>query len=125
MLNDNEKSVLNFINLNCKNESYAVFTCEDILTSFPAFLSADSNSVKNAINNLFLKGYIRLKYNDGTTFCVSTTEQGLNYKEENAVDKQPSLLSLKAIVGWCVFSSFLGGFVGAITALFISRILGG
>ncbi|MBO5851662.1 MAG: hypothetical protein J6R29_04975 [Clostridia bacterium] len=125
MLDNKEKIVLNYINSNSNSGKYVVLTSEEILRVFPHFLNASEAMVKTVINNLFLKGFIRLKYDDGSTFCVSSTEQGLNYKEENTFENSPIIFSVKAIVGWCVFSSFIGAFVGVVIALFLSKILGG
>ena len=124
MLENKEKTVLNYINSNCQNGKFIVLTCEEILTVFPASLTVDCTAIKTVINNLFKKGFIRLKYDDGSTFCVSSTEQGLNYKEEKVSQNNTAVIKNNAVVGWCVFASFIGGFVGAVVSIFLSVLFG-
>lgn len=121
MLENNAKIILNYINSNCLNGKFVVLTIEEILSAFPMHLNVQKETVKNAIASLFQSGFIRLKYDDGFSFCVSSTEKGLNYKDEFIKESTPTFNKLE-LLGWCVFCSFLGAFLGAVIAVFLSAI---
>lgn len=122
MLEKYEKIVLNYINSNCKSGNFIVVTIDEIFSFLGVQSTVDKVQIKTAVANLFSSGFIRLKYDDGETFCVSTTEKGLNYKEQTFANDVQVVVKRNSLVGWCVFASFVGGFVGAAIAIFLSII---
>lgn len=118
MLDNVSKIVLNYIKSNAQNGKYLVVTLEDILSCFSPNLTIQKQDIKSAINTLFFYDFIKVKYDDGSTFCVLPTERGLNYKSEILPKKFEQNFSIKSVVGWSILASFLGAIVGVIFALF-------
>ena len=124
MLDNNAIAILNYINSKCVNENFVVLTNSEIVLATSNASNINESEVKDVISSLFSKGYIRLKYDDGTTFCVSSTQKGLNYKAENENEKNVENFNYNALVGWCFFASFIGGFASVLIALILSKFLG-
>lgn len=124
MLDNNAVVILNYINSKCVNENFVVLTNSEIVLATSNASNVKENEVKDVISSLFSKGYIRLKYDDGTTFCVSSTQKGLNYKPENESEKIVETFNYYALIGWCFFASFIGSFSSVLIALILSKFLG-
>ena len=123
MLDENLKHLLSYVNKNVGN-NFAIITADEILPCFSSDKGVLKEDLFNMFNLLSTKGFIRLKYNDGNSFCCMISEKGADYLEEN---KNPIIIPIEkpnySIVGWCVFASFLGAFIGGGVSIVLSFLL--
>ena len=119
MLDENLKHLLSYVNKNA-GDRFAILTADEILPYFPQDKILLKEDLFNMFNLLSTKGFIRLKYNDGNSFCCVISEKGVDYLEEN---KNPIIVPIEkpnySIVGWCVFASFIGGGVSIVLSFLL------
>lgn len=77
MLNEKEKSVLNFVNANSDSGSYALIELDDVKNSMDG--NVKNADILKAFYALERLEYIKIKYDDGVRLCVISTARGRNY----------------------------------------------
>lgn len=77
MLDEKEKTVLNFVNANSVSGTYALFEVEAIKNSLDTPIEAVE--ILKAFYALERLEYIKIKYDDGARLCVMSTARGRNY----------------------------------------------
>lgn len=77
MLDEKEKSVLNYVNSNSVSGTYALFSVEDVKKSLD--FSIENAEVLKAFYALERLEYVKIKYDDGVRLCVMSTARGRNY----------------------------------------------
>lgn len=90
MLDEKEKSVLNYINSNSVSGTYALFNVEDVKNSLD--ISAVDAEILKAFYALERLEYVKIKYDDGARLCVMSTARGRNYV--SGVERAESALNL-------------------------------
>ncbi len=118
MLDKRSIKILNIINGECKERDYAVIEKDFIISALKNNLKTNKDALKEYINNLYLKGFINLKYEDDVEICVSLTIKGRALLE-NDFDK--SEFNKKTLNKVFVFS-FLGA-IFANTVFYLVLIL--
>lgn len=148
MLDEKEKTVLNFLNANSVSGTYALIEVEAIKNSLePPMEAAEILKAFYALERL---EYIKIKYDDGVRLCVMSTARGRNYL--SGVELAESALNLaksdfnsakenllktaekaeteirlndfaKKNFGFTVAFSFIGGFSGAVLAAAVIALL--
>ena len=77
MLDEKEKTVLNFLNANSVSGTYALIEVEAIKNSLETPMEAAE--ILKAFYALERLEYIKIKYDDGVRLCVMSTARGRNY----------------------------------------------
>ncbi len=90
MLDEKEKTVLNFLNANSVSGTYALIEVEAIKNSLETPMEAAE--ILKAFYALERLEYIKIKYDDGMRLCVMSTARGRNYL--SGVELAESALSL-------------------------------
>ena len=111
------KKLLEFI---CKNagEKFAILTAEDTLKETELNLSQEE--LFNDFNLLSSKGFIRLKYNDGKSFCCVITDRGKDLIEQLNLPVQEETKNQENTPYFLIFiSAFLGGVLGGLISVII------
>ncbi len=123
MLNENLKHLLSYVNKNA-GDKFAIVMAEDILLDFPKEFNVKKEDLFDMFRILNSKGLIRLKYNDGSSFCCLMSEKGIEYLEESKIPiPEPTQKPSFSILGWCVFASFIGGFIGGAVSIVLNFLL--
>ena len=113
--------VLEFI-LEKVGENYAILTAEEVLNS--TNLNLPSEELLNTFNALNFKGAIRLKYNDGKTFCCAITPRGKELVERFSLQATKDCKTSDKTPYFLIFiSAFLGGVLGGIITQIAGFIL--
>lgn len=123
MLDENLKHLLGYINKTA-SDRFAIITADEIIPTFPQEYSIKKEDLFDMFRTLNTKGLIRLKYNDGNSFCCLIADKGVEYLEEITT---PALNQTEkpnySVLGWCVFASFIGGFLGGAVSVVLSFLL--
>ena len=110
------KNLLEFV---CEKagEKFAILTAEDMINERGLNLSQEE--LFNSFNALNSKGFIRLKYNDGKSFCCAVTDRGKDLIEQLNLPLQEEVKKQETTPYFLIFlSAFLGGVFGGVILLF-------
>ena len=109
LLDERTLALLNFINQNCIDGGYKVFTILELIESFPAPFIVDEEGVNESLAILAKNDYISIKYQDGFEICVSALSKARR-EFENSLKQE---IENKNLQFRCFLFSFLGGLLGA------------
>ena len=124
MVDEKIENLLKFIKENAE-DSYAIFTADDILHHLASKVDIKKEELFNLFKCMQTKGFIRLKYNDGISFCCMLSDRGNDYIERVIDSKNQRVKECENVKPFLVFVySFLGGVVGCFLFLFLSKIWG-
>ena len=99
-------------------EKFAILTAEETLKETDLTLSQEE--LFNGFNTLNSKGFIRLKYNDGNSFCCVLTDRGKDVIERLELPVQEEFKNQESMPYFLIFiSAFLGGVLGGLIIVLI------
>ena len=108
MQNQKQKILLSFLKKECGLNKFSIVEKKDILSIFEKRYYIDETELENLIISLERQGYIKIKYDDDSVYCLSVLKEF--EIEEKKERKDFSYLSFLLIF----VSSFLGGLLGSI-----------
>ena len=111
MKNQQENILLSFIQKECDYSKFKLVEKDDLMALFGK-QKLDYESLDELVLSLEKKGYIKIKYEDDSFYCISLAKQ----KQEEKREKKHSLFLTYFLT---ILASFLGGFIGA----FLSKII--
>lgn len=124
MLDKRTEKMLSIINTQCEEGSYKILEIDELLSLLPSKYHLDREGLKDIINYLCEREYIKSKYFDEKVYCISPLPKGRLY-HENAVLEIKNKFSYKKLVFAAFLGSVFGGILGAAFYAVILKILGG
>lgn len=115
MLDKRCLALLNFINGECLNSGYKVFSVEELMSAMPESFGMDTDAISECICALAEREYISVKYHDDFEVCACPLTKG-RLVFENQIDEQ--LEKTRAEKRY-----FLVSFLGAIFGAFFSFLI--
>lgn len=115
LLDERTLALLDFINQNCIDGGYKVFTIQELMQSFPLPFIVDEEGVSESLAILSKNEYICIKYQDNIEVCLSSLSKARR-EFENRLKQE---IENKNLQFKCFLFSFLGGLAGAILGLII------
>ncbi len=112
MLDKRTGALMNALNALCENGAYKILSVEDILAKLPARLGAGERDVREGLEELRRREYIRVKYEDDAEFCLCTLPKGRLFYESREEERESSAKARRR----CFLSGFLGGAAGSLLA---------
>ena len=107
-------AMLLYLNDECKENGYEIFSDDDFLSLYPAALGVNKEEIARAVKTLDEEGYIDVRYAEGGNYCLSVLDKGRRYEAEeqplsvrrSAMQTQPpSRLARRALESRCRHSS--------------------
>ena len=127
MIDKRKQFIISYLNSFTDN-GYVVVSLSEICTEILKNTNENTDKIAEDLRELAHHGYIKLKYDDGENFCVTSTEKGRSFidvDEENEKTFIKLYSGYKSVVGWVIFSAFIGAFTGSVITTFILKIFGG
>jgi len=122
MLDKATANVLSIVNEQCKDNNYIVMKDADITPKLNKKVKLTSEGIKDAIQYLAEREYIKLKYAEEGTFCLSILPKGRlfeeNEKEERYHLSEEKIRNVKFLLR-VIFLSGLCAFVGAMAGVIV------
>ena len=114
-------AMLLYLNDECKENGYEIFSDDDFLSLYPAALGVNKEEIARAVKTLDEEGYIDVRYAEGGNYCLSVLDKGRRYEaEEQPLSVRRNLFrSLSPMFWW----SFAGGAAGGFLAAAIASLL--
>lgn len=112
-------AMLLYLNDECKDDGYEIFSDEDFLTLYPPALGVKKEEIERAVRALNEEGYIDVRYAEGGTYCVSVLEKGRNYESQALCVKFGALRRVSPAFRY----AFFGGACGALLASALAGIV--
>ena len=69
-------AMLLYLNDECKENGYEIFSDDDFLSLYPAALGVKKEEIARTVKQLSSEGYIDVRYAEGGTYCLSVLEKG-------------------------------------------------
>jgi hypothetical protein len=123
MLDKTTAIVLNTINDQCKDNSYIVLKNEDITPGIPRKKRLDDEGVKETIDYLAEREYIKLKYSDEATYCLTILPKGRLYNEDRKEQKFRLKQENKRNNGFLIKIAFISAVFAFLGAMFANYLL--
>lgn len=127
MIDKRSQYILLYVN-KIAEDRYVVLSLNEISAEIMKNTDYSTGDIHASVRELASLGYIRLKYDDGENFCLTSTEKGRSFvdvAEENQKTYVKLFGGYKSVVGWMMFSAFCGSFVGGVvTAVALKFIWG-
>ena len=123
MLDNRSLALLNYINGECVNSGYKIFSYSELVFALPKTLKSDKENVIESVNHLSSREYVTVKYQDGDEVCLCPTVKGRTVFEtrlQNVIDERRKE---KKYFLACLTGSFVGSLVGLIIYALIGALL--
>lgn len=88
MLDKRSEALLRLINESCKEGSYKVLECDDLVRDMPRKFKIDGEGIMQLMKFLASSEYVSLKYSDEEVFCVCPLPRGRRVFEVEQDDKK-------------------------------------
>ena len=127
MIDKRSQYLLTYIN-RVANDRYVVISLNEFCNDIMKNTNYSTDNLNDSIRELSSLGYIRLKYDDGENFCISSTEKGRSFidvDEENEKTYVKLFSRYKSVVGLVICSAFLGAFAGSVITSVVITLLRG
>lgn len=127
MIDKRSQYLLTYIN-RVANDRYVVISLNEFCNDIMKNTNYSTDNLNDSIRELSSLGYIRLKYDDGENFCVSSTEKGRSFidvDEENQKTYVKLFSRYKSVVGLVICSAFFGAFAGSVISSVVIALLRG
>lgn len=128
MLEKKVSSILSAVNEQVRDNEYVVIKNEDILPFVDKKLEFTGEEIKDAIDQLNEREFIKLKYSDETTYCLTVLPKGRTYKEENKEIEQLQIMQvqnnkklIRSVARASAFWAFVGAFLATLLFNFLTR----
>lgn len=114
-------AMLLYLNDECKDEGYEIFSDEDFLGLYPAALGVKKEEIARTVKQLSSEGYIDVRYAEGGTYCLSVLEKGRKYE----VEEKPLTVRFNPFraLSPVFLPAFLGGAFGGFSAALIVALV--
>lgn len=121
MLDERTVCLLKIINEKCKEGCFKVISVDELVLEFPKRFSADGDLIRQMITALNTSGYLTLRYDRDSEFCLAPTPKGREFYET----KQFEPIKTKRVNRfWNYFFNSLGVFFGVFFAVLLLWLLG-
>ncbi len=118
MLDNRTDVLLNFINNECSEGSFKIFSPSELMSAFPERFAIDFDGLLLILDYLGEREYIVVKYADENAVCLSPLPKGRIYHEEReAKDLQQQRYAR------LVYVAFFGALGGAACGSFFTALL--
>ncbi len=124
MLDKLTSATLDFLSKECEDGSYKILKTDYIISSLPSSIKASEEGVADCINHLEDREYLKLKYSEDNTFCLSVLPKGRKHTEV-AKEQKTILKKNNRYLKLTVIFAGIASFVGAMLAGVILRIIWG
>lgn len=115
MLDKRCLELLNIINQQCVDTGYKVLDFDLLVSSMPKSLGVDGITVRECLNQLSLKEYVSIKYQDEKEVCLSPLPKGrLVFEEKIDLEIEKNRAERKYFV-YAFLGALLGGVITVIT----------
>jgi hypothetical protein len=125
MLDKKTSNVLGAVNEQCKDNNYVVIKNEDITPHLTKKNKLSNDAIKETISYLAEREYIKLKYADEGTYCLTILPKGRLFdeeqKEKHYFAREEQIRNLKFLLKIMVVSavfSFIGAALGVIISTY-------
>lgn len=122
MLDRRSLSVLEYLDSECLNCGYKVFSFEEMLSVLPNEYGLDKESLSECILSLAEHGYINVKYIDEKEVCLSPLPKGRLIFENRLDGEIEKTAAERRYFGYSFFGAIIGGAVFAALAFAVMRI---
>ncbi len=123
MLDNRTDVLLNYINKQCSEGSYRIFSPSELISAFPEKFAVDFDGLLLILDYLKEREYIAVKYTDEKAVCLAPMPKGRIYHEEQAAAERHSK-SYKRLVCFALIGSLLGGVIGRFLTELVFLLLG-
>ena len=106
-------AMLLYLNDECKEDGYEIFSDEDFLTLYPPALGVKKEEIERAVRALNEEGYIDVRYAEGGTYCISVLDKGRNYESQALCVKFGALRRVSPAFWYAFFGGACGGLLAA------------
>lgn len=113
MKNEKEKLLISILSKECQIGQFSVIEKKDIIFSLSKFFYVEEEELDELIACLERQGYLKIKYEDETVYCLCVT------KKELPQQKREVSPSFKKFFIFCLLGAFLGGLIGSFCAFLI------
>lgn len=124
MLDDRTEYLLKFINRECCEGTFRIFSPSELLDAFPKKYAVDADGLLLIMDYLKEREYILVKYADEASVCLTPLPKGRLYHEERVGKRRERFREFR-ILWTAFFGSFLGGALGYFLSLTVPGLLGG
>lgn len=124
MLDKVTSNVLNAINENCKDNSYVIIKSSDINMYLSQKKQLDNESIKETVDYLAEREYIKLKYSDEETYCLTMLPKGRLFSEDRKEQKRRLKKENKRNNIFLLKISLVSGIFAFLGALLANIIIG-
>ncbi|MGD9901343.1 MAG: hypothetical protein AB7S44_02265 [Spirochaetales bacterium] len=124
MLDKATQNVLSIINDGCKDNNFIIIKDSDIVPKLNKKNKLSDDGVKDAVNYLAEREYVKLKYAEDGTYCLAMLPKGRlfdeNTNEDNYKVREEDKRNYKFLMQ-IAFISALFSFLGAAAAVLILK----
>jgi hypothetical protein len=122
MLDKTTSIVLSAINDQCDDNTYVILKNTDIKNKLPKKHKADDDALKETVNYLAKREFIKLKYSEEGTYCLTMLPKGRLFnedkKEQRFKQRQENKRNRNFLLKISVVSA-ISAFLGALVAVYL------
>lgn len=118
-------ALLEYVNSQCLNAGYKVFSLEQLIENMPVKLGVDKETITQCFKVLSEREYVSVKYIDDEEVCVSPLTEGRLFFEKRIEEKLAKARSEKKCFFFGAMGGFLGGGLGSLAWVIIYLLAGG
>lgn len=122
MIDKRASMLLDYINEECSDGVYKIFTVDELINSLPKKLRTDFDGIKADIEYLAEHEFINCKYGDDTQFCLVPLNKGRLF-EETTTDKKKDKRAFVMFVLFSCIGGIVGGIIGGIVSGLIMTLI--
>lgn len=120
MLDERCLVLLNIFNGECKNYGYKVFEIGELVSTFPARFSMDSDGIRECVKVLSDREYISVKYEDESEICLSLSVKGRLIFERRIDEEIEKSADRRRYFVYSFFGALAGGTAAGILAALLA-----
>ncbi len=124
MLDERTGILLNKINELCGESGYKIAEESELLSCFPPSYKADSGELKRNLRYLEERRYIDVQYAEEGVYCLCPLPEGRLYFENAREKRYEGARRRRENFLTTALGAFLGGLVGSLLVLLISKWVG-
>lgn len=121
MLDEKSLRLFTAIHEKC-GDSYKILEEGDLVNVFRAGEGVDGAAVRDMIFRLEGHRFIDVRYADDGEYCMCSLPEGVRFIEEASGEKRAAVRRRGGEIVLVLFSSFFGGFLGALCALAVTAL---
>lgn len=121
MLDKRTELVLFAITKKCEEGSYKVLDSADLINQLPKQYKMDNEGLRDIINFLCEREYIKCKYSDNSVYCVAPLPKGRLYGESRVKEKR-TRKSVFASTILSLIAAMIGGAMGSFLFFYLNSM---